>query len=328
MQRVKSGIVQSRSRSVGVSLIELMVALTIGLLLLMGAVSVYLQGSSTYRTTDTTARLQEVARYAMDNLEPDVRLAGFWGLTNRIEYVTNRGTPAETRQAADATVAGNCGTNWSVNAASFVDGRDAQATAGPGYNLAGCAATNPVSWSDVLIVRRASSTTSALTAGRMQIQSSRTAATIFSDGVLPATFSTATSETRNLVVNAYYISEILPSPNGVRQFSLRRQTLIGGGPSIRDEEVVPGVEDMQLQFGIDTNRDGSIERYANPGDAALATARIASVRIWLLVLAEDREMGFVDNKAYAYANANFGSFSDNRRRVLISKTVQIRNSPL
>lgn len=309
-------------RLLGVSLIELMVALAIGSLLIIGAVTVYMQSRNTYRTTETAARLQEVARYALDSIEPDVRLAGFWGLTNRPDYIDNRGAPADTRQAVDSSVGSNCGNNWTVDAAMPIDGRNA------GYNL-GCAATDAVSWTDVLIVRRASSNTAPLTNGRMQIQSNRTRAVIFSDGVLPGGFDSDSSETRNLIVNAYYVGEILPSPNGIRQYVLRRKTLIGGAtPSIRDEEIVPGVEDLQIQFGIDVApHDGNVDRYVNPGSVPVG-ARIASVRLWLRVIAEDREIGFKNDATWAYADANYGKFNDDRRRVLISKTIQIRNSPL
>ena len=38
-----------------------------------------MQSRNTYRTNDVAARMQEIARYALDVIAPDVRLAGFWG---------------------------------------------------------------------------------------------------------------------------------------------------------------------------------------------------------------------------------------------------------
>src|SRR6201988_606678 len=64
----------------GVSLIELMVALTIGSLLIIGAVPVYTQNRTTYRLNETVARMPENARYALSMIEPDIRLANHWGL--------------------------------------------------------------------------------------------------------------------------------------------------------------------------------------------------------------------------------------------------------
>lgn len=313
----------------GVTLIELLVALVIGSLLIIGAVSVYLQSRNTYRTNETVARLQEVGRYSLDMLESDVRLAGYWGLTNRADFVENSGTPAQTRQAVDAAVGSNCGVNFTVDASASIDARDATSTGGTGWNF-GCAAVNPVSWADVLVVRRASSDTTALQAGRMQVQSTRVRAVYFNDGALPALFDAASSETHDVLVHAYYVSDVPATANTPRQFVLRRKTLIRGGanPVISDEDVMPGVEDLQVQFGIDVApRDGNVDRYVNPG-AVPAGARITSARIWLRVLAEDREIGFNDDTNWAYANAAYGVVGGDRRRVLISKTIQIRNAPL
>lgn len=325
--------VQTR-RHHGVTLIELLVSLVIGGLLIAGAVSVYMQSRNTYRVTETAARLQEVARYALDTIEPDIRMAGFWGLTHRADFVENRGGPADTVQAVATGITRNCGTNWIVDAARFVDGRDATSTGGAGYDLACAAATpaewpsaTPAAWSDVLIVRRASSDIRPLTNGRAQIQTNRMRGVIFKDGALPAGFSASpASETRDLVVHAYYISRSGADANGLPQYHLRRQTLVGGGPRVDDIEIISGVEDLQVQFGIDRNDDGNSDQYVNPGAAILATARITSARIWLRIVSEEREVGFTDTTNYVYANATHGTPGDNRRRVLVSKTIQIRNS--
>lgn len=308
----------SSNRTAGVTLIELMVALAIGSLVIVGAITVYMQSRNTYRTSETAARLQEVARYAMDTIEPDVRLAGFWGLTNRWDLIQGRALPTETRTAIDATVGDNCGVNWTVNLQFAIEGTDKS------YALS-CSATNPVSWGDVLIIRRASSDTVAPAANRIQIQSTRIAGVLFNDGVRPTGYEVTNSETRDLVVHAYYVGEILPSPNGIRQFALRRQTLIGGTtPSVRDEEIIPGVEDLQVQFGVGP-AGTSVQRYVNPGSVP-AGWTVFSVRIWLRVIAEDREVGFKNDMDWEYANADYGVFNDDRRRVLISKTIQIRNT--
>jgi type IV pilus assembly protein PilW len=306
----------------GLSLIELMVALVIGVLLIGGAVTVYMQSRTTYRTNDVASRMQEVGRYALDVISPDVRLAGYWGLTNRPDSFTN----------GAGAVGSDCGANFTVNVALPIEGRDAEATGGSGYNLAcpRAAGINKVTWADVLIVRRGTTDPTALENGRVQIQSNREAAALFSDGARPAGFGAgALSETHNLMVGAYYVGEG-PTVNGIRQFSLRRQTLVGGagGPKMQDDEIIAGVQDMQVQFGLDVNGDGTVERYVNPQDPIPAGARIATVQVWLLVVAEEHEIGFKDNHTYTYANASQTAavFHDNRRRVLMSKTIQVRNA--
>ncbi len=80
----------NRMRQFGVSLIELMVAMVIGLFLILGAVTVFSQSRSTYRTAESVARLQEIGRLAMDVVETDVRMANFWGMSNHADYIDNR----------------------------------------------------------------------------------------------------------------------------------------------------------------------------------------------------------------------------------------------
>lgn len=294
-----------RRRMQGVTLVELMVSLVIGLMLIAASLTVYLQSRNTYRTTESAARLQEVGRYALSVLEPDIRSAGFWGLANRPNPFTNT--------VADAAITNNCGTGWIGDVARPLDAIDGDGTTAA-YTLT-CTATSRSLTSDVLIVKRADSRTSAPSASNIQIQSNRLTATIFNDSTIPTGFDSASSETRNMVANVYYISN--PSTD---RFSLRRRTL--AGTTIVDEEVVPGVQAMQVQFGIDTNADGTADRYVDPGTF---TGTIVSARLWLLIVADEIEIGYTDSNTYTMGNATVTP-NDNRRRLLLTKTIQIRNS--
>ena len=306
MKRCSVGRVYRISRARGVSLIELMVSLVIGLLLMAGAVTVYLQSRSTYTTSDAVARLQETGRYALSIIEPDVRLAGFWGMTNRAEGMQNT--------VADTAIANNCGAGWIGDAAHAIDGVNGDGTTGA-YTLS-CAATNRATGADVLMTRRAASKVSAVNASQVQIQSNRVQATIFKNASLPAGFTATGSQTRDVVANVYYVSQT------GSQYSLRRRSLAGS--TMVDEEVIPGIQDLQVQFGIDTNNDGNADRYDNPG--TVGAGRVVSARIWLLIVADNLEVGFSDPATYQYADASYPAFTDGRRRILLSKTIRIRNS--
>lgn len=313
-------------RQRGVGLVEVMVASAIGMLLVLGAITVFMQGRSTSRTSDAVSRMQENVRYALDTIEPDLRMANYWGLNNRAESVVNAATQLVARIPLDAAVANNCGTNWTVDLNTFVEGRD-----NGNYNLA-CAApvlAPPTRWSDVLVIRRATANTAVPTAGLMQVQSSRMRAQIFSDGVVPAGFGAAPlSETHNLMVTVYYVAEVLPSPNGVRTWALRRKQLGVGGaaPAILDNEIIRGIADMQIQFGVDRNGDNAADYYVNPEAAELAAGRVVSVKLWLMGISETGEQGYVNDANYVLGNQNYGQFDDNRRRMVVSKVIQLRNA--
>jgi type IV pilus assembly protein PilW len=63
----------------GISLIEIMIALLIGLFLLDGVLQLFSSAQQTYRMQSNLARLQENGRFALDFLERDIRMAGYWG---------------------------------------------------------------------------------------------------------------------------------------------------------------------------------------------------------------------------------------------------------
>src|SRR5688500_13549681 len=76
-----------RTYSHGVTLVELMIAMVIGLLLVAAAVTLYAQSRATSQVNESAARLQEQGRYALSVIEPDIELAGFYGFTNLPETV-------------------------------------------------------------------------------------------------------------------------------------------------------------------------------------------------------------------------------------------------
>ena len=56
------------------------------------------------------------------------------------------------------------------------------------------------------------------------------------------------------------------------------------------------------------------------------TAEILAVRIWVRVRAERLENGFTDTANYVYADQNVGPFNDGFRRLVVSKTIYLRNA--
>ena len=68
-----------KSKSPGFTLVELMVAITIGLIILAVLSQVYVGSKRTYRSQEALSRLQENGRYAIDFLGRDLRVAGYMG---------------------------------------------------------------------------------------------------------------------------------------------------------------------------------------------------------------------------------------------------------
>lgn len=73
----KSGIhYRPRRHAAGLSLIELMVALVLGLLVVAAAIGIFVSNRQAYRTTESVGRIQEGARIAFELMARDVREAG------------------------------------------------------------------------------------------------------------------------------------------------------------------------------------------------------------------------------------------------------------
>jgi len=302
----------------GLSLIELMVALTISAVLIFGATQVYVDSRAAYNINETVSRLQENARYAMSVLEPDIRMSNYWGLIKGASLVGNQATQsAATSGVANNVEANYCGNNFAVDLNSnlqaddnsYVLSSNASKTSNCDTVVGTGWATSPMLSADTLTVRRASAVASQVagvptsTNHVVQICSTRLSGRLYSDG--GACGAAPAFQVNNLIANAYYVDN--NSSVGVGTPSLRRKSLQTVANVIRfvDQEIIPGVEDMQVQFGVDpTGITGVATRFVNPGQVAglpVGTAIIA-VRVWLLVRSDLPETGFIDNRVYVYGD--------------------------
>ena len=313
----------------GITLVELMVALTIGSFLMIGAVQIYNQSRQAFVINESIARVQETAQFAMDTIEADLRMASNWGRHSRGAAIDGRSLIGDD-DPLNLTPPGICGATWAIDLAQPLVGTN------NAYTLP-CAAEGGVQPnSDVFTTRRATVAAMPPEDGRLQIQTTRIQGELFNDGIVPAGFDPdpTVSQTHNLLVNSYYVaatSELIPGVPTLRRKMLTRDA---GGPRIDDQEVAPGVENIQLQLGVDVDQDNTVDRYVNPGDpifipgdaAFIAGARVITARVWIVVRGVTPEIGIVDSVNYQPGDVTLGVFNDNFRRMQISKTILLRNS--
>ena len=72
-------------RARGFTLVELMVAMAIGVIIVAAALQMLATSRDAYRVNERVARLQEQARTAFAVMEPDIEMAGFYGFTQSAE---------------------------------------------------------------------------------------------------------------------------------------------------------------------------------------------------------------------------------------------------
>ncbi len=324
----------------GMTLIELMVAMSLGSFLLLGAMTAFTQGQAVFLVNESTARLQEHARLAMAFLEDDLRMAGHLGIGARPRDIVNRASSTQPIPPGLA-VRGDCARNWAVDLDAPVAGTN------NGFGWDGCAPFRQARPdADTLVVRRTGSVPTPpnqFRQGTLYVGTARFGNGAIFDGAVPAP-ETSAPQTRSfqLLSRGYYVSRgsSLDTP-GNQVPSLRVKALAGSslGARIVDQEIVPGVEDLQVQFGVDTDPAqgpgrGSVNRYVNPDDplldpddpAYIPDARVLAVRVWLRVRAERPEQGHLDADEYVYVDQNLPAPNDAFRRIVVTRTIQLRNA--
>ena len=345
---------RAAARQSGLSMIELLVALAIGSFLIIGAVTLQSQSRRNFDVNEQQARLQENARYVIAVMEPELQLAGVYGYSQDPNSVMweNSGdlTPPNKLRMTEAAAPGlpagakSCGDNFAVDVLATV-------TATNGAFDLECDAQGggEADDTDLLVLRHSAPGRVDADASKLQIYSERVAAQtntrLFISNDAPDVVEDEQREVRDMVVQAYYISKDSDGRPGMPALRMKMLSSVGGTPDFIDQEILRGVEDLQVQFGVDPGdiREGEVEpydaggdgmadlvngfakQYVNAGDAILDSAQVVSVRIWVRVRGDQPENGFVDNRRYQYADTDFTP-NDGFRRVVMSRTIYLRNS--
>jgi type IV pilus assembly protein PilW len=347
-----TSILSSPQASKGFTLVEAMIAMAITVTVVAGVLSTYAQLRGTYRVNERIARIQEQGRVALSTIESDIELAGYYGFTNSAEAVrfvrgasphATLATAAQMRQFAlrpgepnPAPVAGlpagshGCGVNFAVDVMSPVQG----ATGRPAFGReATCDAyrDRAQAGADGLTLRRVETVASAPEAGRIQVYASRLAGRtnqlMFADGRAPGVID-ADHRIHNVVVRSYYIARDSVGQNAFPALRVKSLTRSGAAARFDDDEVMTGVEDLQVQFAVDAEGTGRATRYVNPDFADLPRMQVVAVRLWLRIRADEPEVGFDDAQTYRYGDVAYTPVGAERkfRRVLMSRTVALRNA--
>lgn len=302
-----------------------MISLALGLFLVAAFLVVLQRCRAGFAANESLARLQDAARHALSVLVPDIEHAGFYGFTR---------SPAMRIVGRLPTGVHACGTDFPVMLAVpaqgsdnvyqlGADARDCSPTATAGGARAG---------SDTLTLRLASSDLAAPRAGRLQVYSRSLASAgpllLFADGQAPGPVD-ADHAIRDLEVRSYYIANNSVERPGWPALRVKALTESGGSAQFRDEEILTGVEDLQVQIGVeDFAPDGeSSVRYVAPGSPQSREGTIVAVRLWLRIRADVTEPGFDNGSTLDYANVRYtpSPADAKHRRMLIERTVALRN---
>lgn len=350
---------RTAARQSGLSMIELLVALAIGSFLIIGAVTLQSQSRRNFDVNEQQARVQENARYVIAVVEPELQLAGVYGYSqdpNAVQWDNPGGipTPPSDLRLDDPAAPGipasltECGDNFAVDVLGTVTALndDEDWDTGLACDAEGGGRAEDT---DVLILRHTAPGRVDPDSSKLQVYSERVSAQsntrLFVSDVAPGSLEDGLREVRDMVVQAYYISNDSDGRPGMPSLRMKMLSSVGGAPGFIDQEILRGVEDLQVQFGVDPGDilegddepydpgddgmadlvNGFAAQYVNAGDPLLQSGQVVSVRIWVRVRGDQPETGFVDNRQYQYADTDFQP-NDGFRRVVMSRTIFLRNS--
>ena len=348
-------------RQRGLTLTEVMVAIVISSILMLGVYQIYISSKRGYNLNDSLARVQENMRFATDMMVRDIRMAGYTGCKGL--------TTTNALEDTDGTY---------TNFTQPINGYEGGVSTFPvEFPAVGTAKGNRVANTDGLVVLRAGSTGFRITEHKpaaAEIKIDRTNHGIEDDDILfisdcrhSSIFqATNTSQTNATVVHntgkastgpgncwkkigppttpppscggnngttytygsdarvyryiahGYFIGV---SQSGITK-SLYMQDMKKG--IVTAQELVEGVVNMQVIYGIDTDNDGLAEEYvpANLADFD----KVVSVRLGLLLesMDEPRTNNTTVN-SFNLASTTINVTPDKRIRFSLNSTVKVRN---
>ena len=318
-----------RRRQQGLSLIELMVALTIGLFLVSGILYIYLSTRASYASNDAAARVQEDARFAMERLTREIRMAGHTGCANTLDIQPNvvAGCVSVFPLGGGIQVFAN-GSGWTnPTTITRVAGTDVITLRGvrqecstrvaAGANPAAGPiqiASNPCGWG----------------ANTRLVISDCTGSDIFAATGVTGTPTTAGNITLGSSLSKQYGIDALVWQYSEKTYFIGLHPTVGepmlyeidfDGVSSTVSDVVGNVYNMTILLNLDTNADGFVDSVNVSPAGFSAWNQVSSVTLTFDVRSEDATSG-TTAASYTF---NGAAVSDRRIRRNYVTTIGIRN---
>lgn len=320
----------------GFSLVELMVTMAVGLVLLGGLVSIVVSTSESNRQIEASSRQVENGRYSVAILTRAIQHAGFYGTLSALGTVPPGTSPCLTAVS-----------DLEAQMVLPIQGYDAPVAVGAGTDLPCIAEENHLAGTDVVVMRRATSAITAATAlspDEVYLQSTPAQALIRMGD--PANFTLAThtgtaAPIRKYRVEIYFVSPCsvpAPSSGGLCDASadggrpiptLKRLSLRGDGTALAwfEEPIAEGIETLQIDYGIDTDGDGSANSYVTAPTTAADWTNVMTLKLHVLARNIEPSSGYVEQKTYnlGLADAAYTPTATNYRRHLFASAVRVIN---
>ncbi len=303
----------------GFSLIEIMIALVIGLILVAGTMKIYVSSKQGYRVQNVLGQLQETGRYGIGLIADDIRRAGYLG-----------------GNADTALIGGSMGVVPVTDSCSTGDNSWGRMIDQPIFGLDDtnalydCISSDEYLRGDVLVIRYASENViETFEANRLYLRSALFSARIFKG--VDEHFNTLPDNpqsTRELVAHGYFIGSSSEQCTDGSEIPALFWKYLDDDGIPQSEELLIGADNLQIRYGVDVNNDLSADQYLDADvistNAAFNWNQVVSVRLWLLVGSGCPESAFTDSNTYSMGDQSYQPGSSLLHQ-LYSTTVSLRN---
>jgi len=333
MLRVKA-MMMNKKQSYGFSLVELMVAMVVGLIIISGAFSLHTGLRISRAVNEMQMDMVADARFAIDVIAYDLRHAGMWGGTNKDGLIgcTSDDKCAVSTSAGEALpvdIANDCAVGWYYDLSQPVFATDSSA-GNPYSGTCISGSEGYLAGTDVLEIRYADSNITLqadLQPDQVYVRSNFIDGRVFVGATQPVIDSYDSSDltlNHELHAYAYYISDYTDDINdGIP--SLRRAALVNAS-TLENQILISGVSDLQVQLGEDVDGDQLVDRYVNPNNVADWSA-VYAAKIWLVMRSDKPQRGVNTAKVFRIAGAPEVTLGgpDDFRFFMVSSVVNLRN---
>jgi len=319
----------TRAHQSGLTLIELMIAMTLGLIMAGGVITLFTVNRHSFNRDEMVLQMQDDARQGIRELVNDLSMSGYWA---------DLMLPATITPDASLAVGADCGpagvVNWIYQTVTPGTGDNESlmtvdnATAATAAASFSCLAAEVVPGTDIIAVKRVAGAVApaALSNDTVYLRTNGTVGLLFREPAAtpPAVPVPAPFTDWEYRPSIYYIRNFATVPGDGIPTLCRKVLDYTGIPDVVTDCLAQGIENLQIEFGLDSDGDGNPNAFvANPTAAEMQTA--VSARIMVLARSARNDLKYTNAKTYTLSNAPAYSPNDNFYRRVYTVNVGLRN---
>jgi hypothetical protein len=298
-----------------------MISLGLGLALVTGAVNIFVQNNRSALQDEQISIMMDNGRFLMRLMSRELAMAGFWG-----KYL-DVATISEHTSVTVGTDCGNGVDEWVMDLKGVELLPDATAVS-TALNYQCLPALRIVPGADIFAIKRVADSGTAdgaIRSGQLYLRTNGAGAQMFLGGGSGTPPSLGGTETNwAYLPTIFYIRDYSVTVGDGLPTLCRAFLSPDSTPDMTNQCLVDGIENMQIELGIDDDRDFIADYYTGSPNAAELSDAVAA-RVYVLARSIDEVPNYTNDKIYRLGSTVVAPANDGFYRRVFSSTVLLRN---